>query len=119
MEVNRIKRKYKNRMLTFKGAPHRAGVCWVIFIKSPKKPNSAKRKVTRVTLTTKRNVTCKIPGIGHNLQKHSKVLIRGGRVRDLPGVRYNVVRGKLDLRGVPLRKTSRSKYGVKSSDSKK
>ena len=93
--------------------PQRRGVCVRVFISTPKKPNSALRKVARVRLTNGIEVTTYIPGIGHNLQEHSIVLIRGGRVKDLPGVRYHVVRGALDTVGVEGRKNGRSKYGAK------
>ncbi len=95
------------------GCPQKRGVCVRVFISTPKKPNSALRKVARVRLTNGIEVTTYIPGIGHNLQEHSIVLIRGGRVKDLPGVRYHVVRGALDAVGVQGRKQSRSKYGAK------
>jgi small subunit ribosomal protein S12 len=93
--------------------PQKRGVCVRVFTTTPKKPNSALRKVARVRLTNGMEVTTYIPGIGHNLQEHSVVLIRGGRVKDLPGVRYHVVRGVLDTQGVQDRKQSRSKYGTK------
>ena len=96
-----------------KGSPQRRGVCTRVYTTTPKKPNSALRKVARVRLTTGVEVTAYIPGIGHNLQEHSIVLIRGGRVKDLPGVRYHVVRGSLDAVGVDGRKNGRSKYGTK------
>jgi small subunit ribosomal protein S12 len=95
------------------GCPQKRGVCIRVFISTPKKPNSALRKVARVRLTNGIEVTTYIPGIGHNLQEHSIVLIRGGRVKDLPGVRYHVVRGALDAVGVQGRKNGRSKYGAK------
>ena len=95
------------------GAPQKRGVCVRVFTQTPKKPNSALRKVARVRLTNGIEVTSYIPGVGHNLQEHSLVLIRGGRVKDLPGVRYHVVRGTLDAVGVEGRKQSRSKYGAK------
>ena len=95
------------------GSPQRRGVCTRVYTQTPKKPNSALRKVARVRLTNGVEVTTYIPGIGHNLQEHSIVLIRGGRVKDLPGVRYHVVRGTLDSVGVANRKQSRSKYGAK------
>lgn len=95
------------------GCPQRRGVCIRVFTTTPKKPNSALRKVARVRLTNGMEVTSYIPGIGHNLQEHSVVLIRGGRVKDLPGVRYHVVRGVLDTQGVQDRKQGRSKYGTK------
>ena len=96
-----------------KGAPQRRGVCTRVYTTTPKKPNSALRKVARVRLTNSIEVTAYIPGVGHNLQEHSIVLIRGGRVKDLPGVRYHIVRGTLDAVGVQGRKRSRSKYGAK------
>lgn len=96
-----------------KGNPFRRGVCVKVTTMTPKKPNSALRKIARVRLTTGQEVTAYIPGEGHNLQEHSIVLIRGGRVKDLPGVRYHIIRGKLDTAGVEKRKTSRSKYGTK------
>lgn len=95
------------------GAPQRRGVCTRVYTATPKKPNSALRKVARVRLTTGVEITAYIPGEGHNLQEHSIVLVRGGRVRDLPGVRYKVVRGALDTSGVRERKKARSRYGVK------
>ena len=94
-------------------APQKRGVCTKVYTKTPKKPNSALRKVARVRLTNGLEATTYIPGIGHNLQEHSVVLIRGGRVRDLPGVRYHIIRGTLDAQGVANRKQSRSKYGAK------
>ena len=94
-------------------APQRRGVCTKVTTTTPKKPNSALRKIARVRLTNGMEATCYIPGIGHNLQEHSVVLIRGGRVRDLPGVRYHTIRGTLDTQGVANRKQSRSKYGAK------
>ena len=94
-------------------APQRRGVCTKVTTTTPKKPNSALRKIARVRLTNGMEATCDIPGIGHNLQEHSVVLIRGGRVRDLPGVRYHIIRGTLDTQGVANRKQSRSKYGAK------
>ena len=94
-------------------SPQKRGVCTTVAIKTPKKPNSAQRKIARVRLTNGLEVTAYIPGIGHNLQEHSVVLIRGGRVKDLPGVRYHIIRGKLDTQGVANRNQSRSKYGAK------
>ena len=94
-------------------SPQKKGVCLKVFTKTPKKPNSALRKVARLRLSTKKRVTAYIPGEGHNLQEHSIVLIEGGRVKDLPGVRYHIVRGTLDTAGVDDRKTSRSRYGAK------
>lgn len=102
----------KNRPV-FSPAPFKRGVCVKVFTTTPKKPNSALRKVARVRLTNGKEVTAYIPGIGHNLQEHSVVVIRGGRVRDLPGVRYHIVRGVLDFVGVEGRKQQRSKYGAK------
>ena len=96
-----------------KGSPFKRGVCLKVSTTTPKKPNSALRKIARVRLTNGMEVTAYIPGIGHNLQEHSVVLIRGGRVKDLPGVRYHIVRGKLDTAGVEGRKRGRSKYGAK------
>jgi small subunit ribosomal protein S12 len=96
-----------------KGAPQKRGVCTRVYTTTPKKPNSALRKVARVRLTNGMEVTSYIPGIGHNLQEHSIVLVRGGRVKDLPGVRYKVVRAALDASGVANRKQARSKYGAK------
>jgi small subunit ribosomal protein S12 len=98
-----------------KGAPQKRGVCTRVYTTTPKKPNSALRKVARVRLTNGMEVTAYIPGIGHNLQEHSVVLIRGGRVKDLPGVRYKIIRAALDAAGVANRKQGRSKYGVKMS----
>ena len=103
----------KTKTPALKGSPQRRGVCTRVFTHTPKKPNSALRKVARVRLTTGVEVTAYIPGIGHNLQEHSVVLIRGGRVRDLPGVRYHVLRGVLDTQSVKDRKQRRSKYGAK------
>ncbi len=97
-----------------RGAPQRRGVCLQVMTRTPKKPNSALRKVARVRLTNQMEVTAYIPGIGHNLQEHSVVLVRGGRVKDLPAVKYHIVRGTLDAAGVRDRKQSRSKYGAKS-----
>ncbi len=103
----------KTKTPALKGSPQRRGVCTRVYTTTPKKPNSALRKVARVRLTNGIEVTTYIPGVGHNLQEHSIVLIRGGRVKDLPGVRYHVVRGTLDTAGVANRKQSRSKYGAK------
>ncbi len=93
--------------------PQKRGVCTRVYTTTPKKPNSALRKVARVRLTNGMEVTTYIPGVGHNLQEHSVVLIRGGRVKDLPGVRYHIIRGKLDTTGVEARRRGRSKYGAK------
>ena len=105
-----IKRK-KNRALN--RCPQRRGVCTRVYTTTPKKPNSALRKVAKVRLTTKQEVICYIPGEGHNLQEHSVVLVRGGRVKDLPGVRYTIVRGTLDTQGIKDRQQARSRYGTK------
>jgi len=107
----RVKKKTNTPAL--KGAPQKRGVCTRVYTSTPKKPNSALRKVARVRLTTGIEVTAYIPGIGHNLQEHSVVLVRGGRVRDLPGVRYHIVRGALDSAGVNGRNRGRSQYGTK------
>jgi small subunit ribosomal protein S12 len=109
----RIKVEKKTNTPALAGSPQRRGVCVRVYTTTPKKPNSALRKVARVRLTSGYEVTSYIPGIGHNLQEHSVVLVRGGRVKDLPGVRYHVVRGTLDTVGVQDRKQSRSKYGAK------
>lgn len=98
-----------------KGAPQKRGVCLKVTTTTPKKPNSALRKIARVRLTNRMEVTAYIPGIGHNLQEHSLVILRGGRVKDLPGVRYHIIRGALDAAGVENRKQGRSKYGAKTS----
>lgn len=106
-------RQYKSRGPALSGSPQKRGVCTRVYTTTPKKPNSALRKVARVRLTNGYEVTAYIGGEGHNLQEHSVVLIRGGRVKDLPGVRYHVVRGSLDTAGVDGRRQSRSKYGAK------
>ena len=106
-------RKAKTKSPALKGSPQRRGVCTRVYTMTPKKPNSALRKVARVRLTSQIEVTCYIPGVGHNLQEHSIVLVRAGRVRDLPGVRYKVIRGTLDTAGVKDRKKARSRYGAK------
>ena len=105
--------KAKTKTPALRGAPQKRGVCTRVFTVTPKKPNSALRKVARVRLTNGMEVTTYIPGEGHNLQEHSVVLVRGGRVKDLPGVRYHIIRGTLDTLGVEGRKRSRSKYGAK------
>ena len=105
--------RYKTASPALQGCPQKRGVCTRVYTQTPKKPNSALRKVARVRLTNGIEVTTYIPGIGHNLQEHSIVLIRGGRVKDLPGVRYHVIRGTLDAVGVANRKQGRSKYGAK------
>jgi len=109
----RTVRKLKTKAPALKGSPQRRGVCTRVYTMTPKKPNSALRKVARVRLTSGVEVTCYIPGVGHNLQEHSIVLVRGGRVKDLPGVRYKIVRGTLDTAGVKDRKQARSRYGAK------
>jgi small subunit ribosomal protein S12 len=109
----RTKLKSKTASPALQESPQKRGVCVRVFTTTPKKPNSALRKVARVRLTNGIEVTAYIPGVGHNLQEHSLVLIRGGRVKDLPGVRYHIVRGSLDATGVAGRKRSRSKYGAK------
>lgn len=113
--VRKGREKLKNRTAApaLKSCPQRRGVCVRVYTTTPKKPNSALRKVARVRLTNSIEVTSYIPGVGHNLQEHSVVLIRGGRVKDLPGVRYHIIRGKLDASGVKDRKQGRSKYGAK------
>ncbi len=109
-----IYNSYKQRRIRLpKGAPQKRGVCTVVRTTTPKKPNSALRKIARVRLTNQMEVTAYIPGEGHQLQEHSVVLVRGGRVKDLPGVRYHVVRGTLDTTGVEKRRQGRSKYGAK------
>jgi small subunit ribosomal protein S12 len=109
----RTKRAERNKSPALQACPQRRGVCTRVTTQTPKKPNSALRKVARIRLTNGYEVTGYIPGEGHNLQEHSVVLIRGGRVKDLPGVRYHIVRGSLDTQGVKDRKRSRSKYGSK------
>jgi small subunit ribosomal protein S12 len=107
--------KAKTKTPALRGAPQKRGVCTRVFTVTPKKPNSALRKVARVRLTNGMEVTTYIPGEGHNLQEHSVVLVRGGRVKDLPGVRYKVIRAALDTAGVPDRKQARSRYGAKKA----
>ncbi|MCD6539889.1 MAG: 30S ribosomal protein S12 [Candidatus Omnitrophica bacterium] len=109
----RVPKKKKSKSPALMNCPQRRGVCIQVRTMTPKKPNSALRKVARVRLTTSREVTAYIPGEGHNLQEHSIVLVRGGRVKDLPGVKYHIIRGTLDSQGVADRKRSRSKYGAK------
>ncbi len=113
VRYGRKKIKKKSSAPALQGCPQKRGVCTRVYTTTPKKPNSALRKVARVRLTNGIEVTAYIPGIGHNLQEHSVVLVRGGRVKDLPGVRYHIIRGALDAAGVEGRKTSRSKYGTK------
>lgn len=109
----RKRARAKTKSPALKGSPQKRGVCIRVYTTTPKKPNSALRKVARVRLTNGMEVTTYIPGVGHNLQEHSIVLVRGGRVKDLPGVRYHIVRGALDTVGVKDRKQGRSKYGAK------
>ena len=109
----RIQKHTKTKAPALNNSPQKRGICIRSYTITPKKPNSALRKVARVRLTSKLEITAYIPGIGHNLQEHSVVLVRGGRVKDLPGVRYHIVRGILDTAGVKSRSKSRSKYGVK------
>lgn len=111
--------KRKSKAGALKACPQRRGVCTRVYIVTPKKPNSAMRKVARIRLTSGFEVTAHIPGEGHNLQEHSVVLIRGGRVKDLPGVRYRVIRGALDTVGVAKRMQGRSKYGARKAKAKK
>ena len=118
VRFGRVSTKYKSKSPAFKGAPQARGVCVRVFTQTPKKPNSALRKVARVKLTTGFEVTAYIPGEGHNLQEHSVVLVRGGRVKDLPGVKYHIVRGTLDCSGVDKRKQGRSLYGAKRPKNK-
>lgn len=123
--INQLVRKGRKTLVTksaapaLKNCPQKRGVCTVVKTTTPKKPNSALRKVARVRLTNGYEVTAYIPGVGHNLQEHSVVLIRGGKVKDLPGVRYHVIRGTLDSAGVAGRLQSRSKYGTKRPKQKK
>ena len=109
----RAKAVDKSKSAALKGNPQKRGVCTRVYTTTPKKPNSALRKVARVRLSSQVEVTAYIPGVGHNLQEHSMVLVRGGRVKDLPGVRYKIIRGSLDTQGVKGRKQARSRYGAK------
>ena len=109
----RTQAEYRTKSPALNSCPQRRGVCTRVYTTTPKKPNSALRKVARVKLTSKMEVTAYIPGVGHNLQEHSIVLVRGGRIKDLPGVRYHIIRGALDASGVENRKQGRSLYGVK------
>ena len=113
VRLGRKQPRYKTSSPALQGYPQKRGVCIRVYTQTPKKPNSALRKVARVRLTNAMEVTTYIPGVGHNLQEHSIVLIRGGRVKDLPGVRYHVIRGTLDSAGVTDRRQARSKYGAK------
>jgi len=114
-KICRKKKIFKIKMPALKSNPQVKGVCIKIFNRTPKKPNSALRKVAKVKMSTGKKVECYIPGEGHNLQQYSVVLVRGGRVPDLPGVKYHLIRGVYDLRGVKSRQTSRSQYGVKKN----
>ena len=114
--ANYVKKK-RNKVPALENSPQKKGVCIKIFLRTPKKPNSALRKLARLRLTNGRKVVAYIPGEGHNLQEYSTVLLRGGRVKDLPGVKYHLIRGKLDFLGLKSRKTSRSKYGAKKLSS--
>jgi small subunit ribosomal protein S12 len=113
VRLGRKQPRYKTSSPALQASPQKRGVCIRVYTQTPKKPNSALRKVARVRLTNAMEVTTYIPGVGHNLQEHSIVLIRGGRVKDLPGVRYHVIRGTLDSAGVTDRRQGRSKYGAK------
>jgi small subunit ribosomal protein S12 len=113
VRISREKQRRKNTAPALQECPQKRGVCTRVYTSTPKKPNSALRKVARVRLTNGIEVTSYIPGVGHNLQEHSVVLIRGGRVKDLPGVRYHIIRGTLDSIGVQERRQGRSKYGAK------
>jgi len=113
VRLGRQRPRYKTSSPALEGCPQKRAVCVRVYTQTPKKPNSALRKVARVRLTNSMEVTTYIPGVGHNLQEHSIVLIRGGRVKDLPGVRYHVIRGTLDSAGVADRRQGRSKYGAK------
>ena len=115
VKFGRTAQRWKTNSPALKSCPQRRGVCVRVYTTTPKKPNSALRKVARVRLTTGIEVTAYIPGVGHNLQEHSIVLVRGGRVRDLPGVRYKIIRGALDAAGVKNRKQARSRYGAKKA----
>lgn len=110
----RIKKKRRNKTPALEGCPQKKGVCLKMILRAPKKPNSALRRLTKIALTNKKKVYAYIPGEGHNIHPYSTVLMRGGRVKDLPGVKYHLIRGKLDLAGLHKRRTSRSKYGGKN-----
>ena len=113
VRIGRTKARQKTKSPALRGSPQKRGVCVRVYTTTPKKPNSALRKVARVRLTNSMEVTTYIPGVGHNLQEHSIVLVRGGKVKDLPGVRYHIIRGTLDTAGVQNRNQGRSKYGAK------
>lgn len=118
IRFNRVSKKKRSKSPALMACPQRRGVCLQVRTMTPKKPNSALRKIARIRLTTGIEVTGYIPGEGHNLQEHSIVLVRGGRVKDLPGVRYHIIRGALDASGVNARRRSRSKYGAKKPKDK-
>ena len=115
IRIKRIKPSTKIKTLALSSCPQKKGICLKVYTITPKKPNSALRKVARVKLTNNIEITAYIPGEGHNLQEHSIVLIRGGRVKDLPGIKYKIIRGKLDCHSVKKRKQGRSKYGTKKN----
>ena len=119
VKKGRTSKKYKSKSPALETCPQKRGVCTRVFTTTPKKPNSAMRKVARIRLTNNIEVTGYIPGVGHNLQEHSIVIIRGGRVKDLPGVRYHVIRGSLDCEGVEDRMKGRSKYGSRKPKEKR
>jgi small subunit ribosomal protein S12 len=114
-KTSRKQKRFLNKTPALDQCPQRKGVCFRVYTRTPKKPNSALRKVAKIRLTNSTEIIAAIPGEGHNLQEHSVVLVRGGRVKDLPGVKYKIIRGILDLQGVPQRRQSRSKYGTKKS----
>ena len=112
--IRKLKRSI-NRVPALQGSPQKKGVCLKVFIRTPKKPNSAQRKVARLRISTKKKISAYIPGEGHTLQEYSTVLMRGGRVKDLPGIKYHLIRGKYDFLGLKNRRQARSKYGTKKS----
>lgn len=118
IKKGRKNKRRRNRVAALQGQPQKKGVCIKVYTTKPKKPNSAIRKVAKVRLSTGKSIISYIPGEGHNLQEHSVVLVRGGRVKDLPGVKFKIIRGKFDLLGVLNRKKSRSRYGAKKLKSK-
>lgn len=113
-KIKRIEKNKQKKTPALEGCPQKKGICIKLILRTPKKPNSALRKLVKLKLTNNKNVYAYIPGEGHNLQAYSTVLMRGGRVKDLPGVKYHLIRGKLDFAGLKDRKTSRSKYGTKN-----
>jgi small subunit ribosomal protein S12 len=115
-KTERIRKKKINKTPALRGCPQKKGVCLKVFIRTPKKPNSAQRKVAKIRLSSKKVITGYIPGIGHTLQQYSSVLVRGGRVKDLPGVKYHLIRGKYDFQGLLKRKKARSKYGTRKKN---